>query len=64
MPWTPKEKRFLLSSGSPLSGAQKTKMKAELHKDPALGHAKKGHIDRGQRDVKNPRGHADKLRSS
>ena len=41
MPWTQKQVRYLLSSGSPLSGQQKTKMKAELHADPAMGHAKK-----------------------
>lgn len=30
------------SSGSPLSGKQKTKMKGELHSNPAMGHMKKG----------------------
>jgi hypothetical protein len=34
--------KYLLSSGSPLSSAQKDKMKTELHADPAMGHAKKG----------------------
>ena len=42
MPWTRKQVKYLLSSGSPLSGAQKTKMKGELHEDPAMGHKKKG----------------------
>ncbi len=42
MPWTPRQKRYLLSSGSPLSEEQKTKMKGELHEDPSLGHAQKG----------------------
>lgn len=42
MPWTPRQKRYLLSSGSPLSAGQKDKMKAELHADPSMGHAKKG----------------------
>ncbi len=42
MPWTPREKRFLLSSGSPLSAKQKGSMKAELHASPSLGHATKG----------------------
>lgn len=42
MPWTPKQTRYLLSSGSPLTGAQKTKMKGELHADPSLAHARKG----------------------
>jgi len=42
MPWTRKQVKYLLSSGSPLSGEQKTKMKAELHADPAMGHKKKG----------------------
>ena len=41
MPWTQKQKRYLLSSGSPLSAAQKKKMNQELHKNPKLGHAKK-----------------------
>jgi hypothetical protein len=41
MPWTPRAKRFLLSSGSPLTQAQKDKMKDELHADPSLGHAEK-----------------------
>lgn len=42
MPYTPRQTRYLLSSGSPLSGAQKSKMKGELHDDPALAHARKG----------------------
>ena len=42
MPWTRKQVKYLLSSGSPLSGGQKTKMKSELHADPAMGHKKKG----------------------
>lgn len=42
MPWTRRQVRFLESSGSPLSSAQKDKMNRELHEDPALGHAKKG----------------------
>lgn len=42
MPWTPREKRFLLSASSPLSDAQKQKMKGELHANPKLGHARKG----------------------
>lgn len=42
MPWTPRQKRYLLSSGSPLSGQQKEKMLSELHADPSLGHKKKG----------------------
>lgn len=42
MPWTPKQTRYLLSSGSPLSGGQKDKMKSELHADPSLAHRKKG----------------------
>lgn len=42
MPWTRKQVRYLLSSGSPLSGAQKTKMKGELHENPSMGHMKKG----------------------
>ena len=42
MPWTPRQTRYLLSKVSPLTGAQKTKMKGELHANPALAHAKKG----------------------
>lgn len=42
MPWTRRQVKYLLSSGSPLSGEQKTKMKDELHADPAMGHEKKG----------------------
>ncbi len=41
MPWTPRATRFLLSSGSPLTQAQKDKMKGELHADPSLAHAVK-----------------------
>jgi len=43
MPWTRKQVKYLLSSGSPLSGAQKTKMVSELHANPAMGHKKKGY---------------------
>ena len=42
MPWTPRQKRYLLSNGSPLTSRQKAKMKGELHSNPALGHAHKG----------------------
>lgn len=42
MPWTRKQVRLLLSKYSPLSSAQQTKMKGELHADPQMGHAKKG----------------------
>jgi hypothetical protein len=42
MPWTPRQVRYLESSGSPLTHAQKNKMNAELHADPSLGHHKKG----------------------
>ena len=42
MPYTEKQVRFLESSGSPLTAAQKSKMNAELHADPSLGHKKKG----------------------
>ena len=41
MPWTEEQVRFLLSKDSPLTEKQKENMKAELHKDPALGHKKK-----------------------
>lgn len=42
MPFTRRQVRYLLSSGSPLSSEKKDKIKSELHEDPALGHAKKG----------------------
>jgi hypothetical protein len=42
LPWTRKQVKKLLSSGSPLDDAQKRKMIEELHRDPKLGHAKKG----------------------
>jgi hypothetical protein len=42
MPWTERQVRYLESSGSPLTAAQKNKMNAELHADPSLGHKKKG----------------------
>ncbi|HXF14689.1 MAG TPA: hypothetical protein VN517_16150 [Terriglobales bacterium] len=42
MPWTRQQVKYLLSSGSPLSGAQQTKMKGELHANPAMGHKRKG----------------------
>ncbi len=42
MPWTRKQVKLMLSDASPLSGAQQNKMKAELHTDPSMGHAKKG----------------------
>src|ERR1039458_8914453 len=42
MPWTPRQVRYLESSGSPLTSSQKDKMNAELHADPSLGHNKKG----------------------
>lgn len=42
MPWTRRQVRKLLSNGSPLTEEQKNKMKAELHANPKLGHARKG----------------------
>jgi len=42
MPWTRSQVKYLLSKGSPLSGAQKGKMKQELHENPKMGHQKKG----------------------
>lgn len=43
MPWTRKQVRYLLSDKvSPLSGAEKAKMKSELHANPSIGHKKKG----------------------
>lgn len=37
MPWTRKQVRYLLSSVSPLTAAQKAKMIRELKANPALG---------------------------
>ena len=42
MPWTRKQVKKLLSSGSPLSAKQKAKMKRELHANPEMGHKRKG----------------------
>jgi hypothetical protein len=42
MPWTRRQVRYLESSGSPLTQAQKDKMNRELHNDPSLGHKEKG----------------------
>jgi hypothetical protein len=44
VPWTRRQVRYLLSSGSPLSGGQKEKMVGELHDNPAMGHKKKGSV--------------------
>lgn len=42
MPWTRRQVKLLLSKYSPLTSQQQTKMKGELHANPAMGHAKKG----------------------
>ena len=42
MPWTRRQVKLLLSKGSPLSPDEQRKMKEELHRDPSLGHARKG----------------------
>lgn len=42
MPWTRKQVKYLLSSGSPLSSGQQNKMKGELHANLAMGHKQKG----------------------
>ena len=41
-PWTRKQVKYLLSKGTPLTDEQREKMKAELHQNPKMGHAKKG----------------------
>lgn len=41
MPWTRKEVKYLLSSGSPLTAKQTGKMKSELHANPEMGHMRK-----------------------
>jgi len=38
MPWTNKQFRFLMSSGSPLTDVQKTKDKNEAHANPSMIH--------------------------
>lgn len=43
MPWTRRQVKFLFSAGSPLTPEQKTKMKGELHANPAMGHMHKGY---------------------
>ncbi len=45
MPWTPRQTRYLLSKGSPLTGGQREKMLGELHDNPSLATAKRGSID-------------------
>ena len=40
MPYTKRQARYLLSSSSPLTAAQKAKMKDELHSNPGLVRAK------------------------
>lgn len=42
MPWTRQAVKFLLSKGSPLTREQRSKMVGELHRDPGMGHARKG----------------------
>jgi len=42
LPWTRKQVKLLLSKGSPLSDDEQRKMKEELHRNPKMGHAKKG----------------------
>lgn len=42
MPWTPRQFRFLMSKGSPLTEAQKEKDKGEAHADPSMVHKRKG----------------------
>lgn len=42
MPWTPKQFRYLMSSASPLTEAQKEKDKSEAHANPSMVHHHKG----------------------
>lgn len=43
MPWTRQQVKFLLDKKvSPLTRSERTKMVAELHADPKMGHARKG----------------------
>ena len=50
MPWTRKQVKYLLLSGSPLTAGQKDKMKGELHANPAMGHEKKGSAELKKRE--------------
>lgn len=58
MPWTRHQVKFLLSSGSPLSGTQKRKMVGELHRDPSMGHKRKGYSKLGSLRGKNGKAHS------
>jgi hypothetical protein len=42
MPWTEQQVRLFMSKGSPLSAAEREKVKGELHSDPSMGHKKPG----------------------
>lgn len=55
MPWTRRQVKYLLSSGSPLKSEQKDKMKSELHADPAMGHRKKGEFSGSAANYKHSR---------
>lgn len=60
MPWTPRQKRYLLSDSSPLSEAHKERMRQELHNNPELGHAEKSDTEThvwNNRKRKGPRRH-------
>ncbi len=58
MPWTRRQVKYLLSDKvSPLSEAQKAKMKSELHANPSIGHKKKGSKALKRVTVKHARAH-------
>jgi len=59
VPYTRKQVKYLLSSGSPLSSTQKTKMKTELHAEPSLGHSKKGSLELSEEAKRRARRRAD-----
>lgn len=61
MPWTRQQVKYLLSSGSPLSGIQQSKMKRELHSDPSMGHKKKGSAALKKKSARVHRGVTDLL---
>ena len=61
MPWTRQQVKYLLSSGSPLKGSQKEKMKHELHENPSMGHMQKGQ-DRQQAAESNAHSYAEERR--
>lgn len=53
MPWTNKQFRYLMSSGSPLTESQKAKDKAEAHANPSMIHMRKKSVFQKARERAN-----------